>query len=84
MNTPEPRITINGSLLTNAQAMTVRVALGSFAMSLESGLGDDEHGRAMTAGYKARLNEIYGFMSVVLPGSPQNYWYESSANGEVK
>jgi hypothetical protein len=55
----EPHITINGTELTEAQAMTVRVAIESLASSLaEDGLGDDEHRRAMVEGYTARINEI--------------------------
>lgn len=50
---------INGVVLTPAQAMTVRVALGSFQITLSAnGLGDDEHGKFMTAAYLARLKEI--------------------------
>lgn len=57
--TDEPRITINGQALTPAQAMTVRVAVESFAMDLDSnGLGSDGHGLAMIQLYKARINEI--------------------------
>lgn len=55
----EPMIIINGKLLTVGQAMTVRVALGAFAVDLQDGLGDDDHGKEMTAGYKARLSEIF-------------------------
>lgn len=48
----EPTITVNGVLLSEGQAMTVRVALESFAIDLtENGLGSDEHGRKMTEGY---------------------------------
>lgn len=56
----EPDITINEVKLTVAQAMTVRVALGSFALSLgaENALGDDKHGRAMREGYLGVLREI--------------------------
>ena len=54
----EPTITINGVTLSQGQAMTVRVALSAFAMDLRDGLGDDEHGKAMTAAYRARLSEI--------------------------
>jgi hypothetical protein len=62
-NTQEPSITINGSALTTAQAMTVRVGLASFQMMLaDEGLGDDEHGNAMTSGYLARLAEINKLM----------------------
>ena len=57
----EPTISVNGTQLTNSQAMTVRVALGAFLIDLADAdaLGDDEHGRAMTRGYKARLAEIF-------------------------
>jgi hypothetical protein len=55
----EPKIVINNIPLTNAQAMTVRVALETFLLSLvQDGLGDDEHGRAMSEGYKDRIREI--------------------------
>lgn len=55
----EPKVVINGHELTDAQAMTVRCAVANFAMVLtDEGLGDDEHGKKMTAGYLARLNEI--------------------------
>jgi hypothetical protein len=55
----EPRITINGQELSEGQATTIRVAIESFAADLRSdGLGDDDHGRKMVAGYMARLNEI--------------------------
>lgn len=55
----EPIIIINGTRLTEGQAMTLRVALGAFAVDLQDGLGDDDHGKTMTAGYKARLSEIF-------------------------
>lgn len=55
----EARISINGTRLTEGQSMTVRVAMESFATSLRSdGLGDDAHGKAMTAAYLARYTEI--------------------------
>jgi hypothetical protein len=55
----EPIITINGHLCTPGEAMTLRVALQSFLMDLaEKGLGDDEHGRKMTANYQARGRDI--------------------------
>lgn len=60
----EPIITINGVSLTIAQAMTVRVAIQSLAMSLEQcGLGDDEHGRKMTEGYLGAINGINGLIA---------------------
>ena len=65
MSWTEADITINGQKLTAAQAMTIRVALGSFALSLQSdGLGDDEHGAAMTEGYLTAIRDIHTLMSV--------------------
>lgn len=59
----EAQITINGHGLTAGQAMTVRCALNSFGASLvEDGLGSDEHGKAMTEGYLARIREIREMM----------------------
>jgi hypothetical protein len=61
--TKEAEIDINGYALTEAQSMTIRCALNTFGASLvEDGLGDDEHGRAMTEGYLARIKEIRRFM----------------------
>lgn len=56
----EADITINGKSLSFGQAMTLRVAVGSFLMGLQDpdALGDDEHGRVMVRAYKARLGEI--------------------------
>lgn len=61
----EPNITINGVRLTPAEAMTVRVALGAFAMDLrcEGSLGDDDHGHAMRDGYLAALRDIIALMA---------------------
>ncbi len=60
----EPHITINGEALNVAQAMAVRVAIESFASSLqeENSLGDDEHGRTMVKGYRQRIDEIRTYM----------------------
>jgi hypothetical protein len=59
----EPDIAINGQRLTVAQAMTVRCALENFAMELQTnGLGDDMHGKAMTAGYLSAIYEIRGII----------------------
>lgn len=56
---PEMTIVINDTLLAPAQTMTVWAALSSFHIDLlEHGLGDDEHGRATTAGYRQALREI--------------------------
>ncbi len=54
----EPIITLNGRLLTQGESMTIRVALQSLYMTLEDGLGDDEHGKAMTEGYRACIRNI--------------------------
>jgi hypothetical protein len=55
----EPKIVIEDIPLAPAQAMTLRVAMESFAMSLrEDGLGDDEHGKAMVRLYLERIDEI--------------------------
>lgn len=59
----EPTITINGRTLSEAQAMTVRVALNNFATQLAAkGLGKDEHGKAMTAGYLQHIAELQRLM----------------------
>ena len=51
--------TLNGVQLTEGQALTLRVALESFAGELQrDGLGDDEHGRALTRGYLARIEDL--------------------------
>ena len=60
----EPDITVNGVKLTLGQAMTVRVALGSFAMDLQNhGLGDDEVGKGMKQGYLNAISAIVALMS---------------------
>lgn len=59
----EPKVEVNGHLLTTAQAMTLRVALESFAMGLtEEGLGDDKHGNEIARLYLQRIREIRKFM----------------------
>jgi hypothetical protein len=59
----EPIITINGQLLTRAQAMTVRVACGHFGIYLEDfGLGPDPLGHAIAVNYLARLKEVTAIM----------------------
>ena len=50
----EAGIIINGHRLSNAESMTIRVALNSFINSLnDDGLGDDDHGRKMVELYTA-------------------------------
>jgi hypothetical protein len=59
----EPKIIINGVPLTEAQAMTLRVALQAFSIDLKTvGLGDDAIGRSIAAGYRARIGEINEIM----------------------
>ena len=59
----EPRTIINGTHLTDAQSMTLRVAVGNFITTLkEDGLGDDNHVKSMTSGYLDRLYEIQALM----------------------
>jgi len=56
--TKEPEIIINGNKLSEGQAMTIRVAIESFAFRLEDGLGNDETGKQIAKNYKDRINEI--------------------------
>jgi hypothetical protein len=60
----EPTIIIGNKMLHEGQSMTVRVALNNFLLDLQEpdALGDDEHGRAMTALYKERLIEVLKMM----------------------
>jgi hypothetical protein len=59
----EPIIVINGHRLHTGHAMTVRVALQTFAFSLkDEGMGDDEHGRRMTQHYLAAIEAINEMM----------------------
>ena len=60
----EPEIIINGFKLTVAEAMTVRVAMGSFAISLapEDSLGSDTVGKGIRAGYISAGNSIQSYM----------------------
>lgn len=59
----EPNIIINGHLLTEGQASTVRVAVEVFAADLTTnGLGDDEHGEIMAKSYLARISELRKLM----------------------
>lgn len=55
----EATIVINGIELTKAQAITVRVALENYADELRTdGLGEDEGGRAICAGYLLAIKGI--------------------------
>ena len=51
----EALIVINGQVLTEAQSMTIRVALDTLAIDINHGdLSDSEH----SSSYKAHLTEI--------------------------
>lgn len=59
----EPKIIINGKILNDAQAMTVRVALQCYAVDLkENGLGEDWIGKSIAEGYLRRIGEINQIM----------------------
>lgn len=64
MSNRAPTITVNGQVLTEAQAMTLRCAIESFRMSLEpvDALGVDEHGQRMRTAYLDRTAEISNLM----------------------
>lgn len=62
----ESDILINGDRLTVGEAMTFRVAVTHFHGWLaENNLGDDEHGRAMTAGYRKNCESMFRKMGVI-------------------
>jgi hypothetical protein len=58
----EPDMFINGHHLTTAEAMTVRVALGTLAAELVDGLGDDQMGKDICAGYQRALHNLFIYM----------------------
>jgi hypothetical protein len=60
----EPRITINGRLLTEGQAMAVRVAIAAYHQELQDPdhLGTDRDGRRLTHAYRDRLEEVLRFI----------------------
>lgn len=68
MNT-EPKITINGKDLNQAQAMAVRVAISSFQteMAPDGALGEDAAGEAIRQGYSSRISEV---LTVMLGETP--------------
>jgi hypothetical protein len=57
----EADITINGTKLTFAQAMTVRVALSSFAMQLTDPTWQRDLGTIAT-GYRAQLDALHSLI----------------------
>jgi hypothetical protein len=54
----EAEITINGAKLTDAESMTVRVAIDTLANVLAEGLGVESDGIALTDQYMTSLNRI--------------------------
>ena len=52
-------ITIDGKILSTEEVMTIRVALNNFYMDLlQDGLGEDEAGKAITAGYLKHIRRL--------------------------
>lgn len=62
--TTEPRITINGIIMSEGCSMAVRVACGSFLGDMQrwGTLGTDEMGEALRKGYQVRLQEVMNAM----------------------
>lgn len=60
----EPVVIVNGVTLTLGQAMALRVAVSDFytQMGEPNALGDDEHGLAMAAAYRAQLALVLRLM----------------------
>lgn len=65
----EPAITINGHALTLDQALVVRTAIVAFSTEMQdpNALGEDETGRRIAAGYRARFAEI---LAMILEPAP--------------
>lgn len=66
----EPTVNINGTSLTEAQAMTLRVAITEFLTRMSNGgeLGEDQTGEDIRQGYSARSSEIVSLM--LSPAAP--------------
>ncbi len=59
----EPKIIINGVLLTDGQAMTLRVACNDFYSRMSNeGLGDDEMGKQLASAYLKQAAAILCLM----------------------
>lgn len=54
----EAEITINGAKLTDAESMTIRVAIDTLANVLAEGLGFENDGIALTDRYMTSLSRI--------------------------
>jgi hypothetical protein len=53
----EPKIVINGETLTRAEALTVRMAVASFGLSLQE-LPEPDPTPAITEGYRLSITRI--------------------------
>jgi hypothetical protein len=58
----EAVITINGTRLSDAESMTVRVAIDTLANVLAEGLGFENDGIALTDRYMASLSRIQSLL----------------------
>jgi hypothetical protein len=58
----ESEITINGVKLTDAESMTVRVAIDTLANVLAEGLGLEHDGAALTDRYMTSLSRIQNLL----------------------
>jgi hypothetical protein len=58
----EAEITINGVKLSDAESMTVRVAIDTLANVLAEGLGFENDGIALTDRYMASLSRIQSLL----------------------
>lgn len=59
----EPSIVINGVQLTPAEAMTVRVAVGTFAITLNEGTST-ELNSTIREGYQRCIDRVHALMRV--------------------
>ena len=65
MSPPEPEITINGTKISEAQAMALRVSVGWALIDLTQdsyALGHDQEGMNLREAYIARLHEVQRLM----------------------
>jgi hypothetical protein len=58
----EADITINGSKLTDAESMTVRVAIDTIANVLAEGIGEEGEGAELTERYIQSLSRIQSLL----------------------
>ena len=63
----EATITINGTALTDAESMTVRVAIDTLANVLAEGLGLKDEGIALTDRYMTSLSRIQALLESAEP-----------------